>query len=284
VAETYACRKALETGTAFAMNNIDSYDMFKANVEVARKNKLTALLYLPLMAYREPIGILHIHVWNQPREFSPEEISLCQSLANYAAIALENARLFTAERHQLRLSQMLQRVGALLTTSLTLDEVHEKLFDLLAEVVTYDSVSIQLIDEKSKQLYLAAGRGFPDWEAMCQFISGLTERSLRKIAHFPYWRVIADTDTSDEWVKKGPADYICSWIGAALIVKGKIIGILNVDSRVPGAYDEQMGEMVAAFANQAAVAIDNARLYEETRQRAHELSVLYQVAQAIPTC
>jgi PAS domain S-box-containing protein len=280
VAETYACRQVLETGTAFVMNHIDSYDMFKANVDMARENKLSALLYVPLMAYQESIGILHIHVWNQPREFSQEEISLCQSLANYAAIALENARLFTAERHQLRLSQMLQRVGALLTTSLTLDEVHEKLFDLLAEVVTYDSVSIQLIDEKSKQLYLAAGRGFPDWEAMCQFISGLTERSLRKIAHFPYWRVIADTDTSDEWVKKGPADYICSWIGAALIVKGKIIGILNVDSRVPGAYDEQMGEMVAAFANQAAVAIDNARLYEETRQRAHELSVLYQVAQA----
>jgi PAS domain S-box-containing protein len=279
VADTYASRQALSQRAPFVMTAIDDYSRFKANVDLAQEHKLSALLYVPLMVYQEPIGLLHVHVWNQQREFTPEEISLCQSVANYAAVALENARLFTAERHQLRLSQMLQRVGALLTTSLTLDEVHQKLFDLLAEVVAYDSVSIQLIDDKSKQLYLAAGCGFPDWEAMRHFVSGLTERSLRKIAKPPHWRVIADTWASDEWVKEGPAGYIRSWIGAALMVKDNIIGILNVDSRLPGAYDEQMGEMVAAFANQAAAAIDNARLYEETRQRAHELSILHRVAQ-----
>jgi PAS domain S-box-containing protein len=279
VADTYACRMALERQAPFVMSNIDDYSIFNANVDVAIEHRLSALLYVPLMAYQEPIGILHIHVWDHPREFSSEEISLCQNLANYAAVALENARLFAAERRQLRLSQMLQQVGALLTTSLTLDEVYEQIFDLLAEVVAYDSVSIQLLDAKSGQLYLAAGRGFIDWEAMRQFIAGLTEHSLRKIGRSPHWRVIADTHTSNEWIKDEPAGYIRSWIGAALMVKGKVIGILNVDSRVPDAYDDEMGEMVAAFANQAAVAIENASLYEETRQRAHELSVLHQVAQ-----
>jgi PAS domain S-box-containing protein len=279
VDDTYACRMTLERRAPFVMTNIEDYSTFKANVDVARENKLSALLYVPLMAYQEPIGILHIHVWDHPCEFTSEEISLCQNLANYAAIALENARLFAAERHQLRLSQMLQRVGALLTTTLTLDTVYERLFDLLAEVVDYDSVSIQLIDEKDGHLYLTAGRGFPDWEAMRQFIVGLTDNSLRRMDQPPHWCVITDTWASDEWVRAGPAGYIRSWIGAALMVKGKIIGILNVDSRECNAYDNEMGEMVAAFANQAAVAIENASLYEETRQRAHELSVLYQVAQ-----
>ncbi|MFO7540982.1 MAG: GAF domain-containing protein [Chloroflexota bacterium] len=280
VADTYASRMALEKRTPFVMSSIDDYSFFKANAKIAIEHKLSALLYVPLLVYQEPIGILHIHVWDQPREFTSEEIALCQSLANYAAIALENARLFAAERRQLRLAQMLQRVGALLTTaSLTLNEVYEQIFDLLAEVVEYDSVSVQLIDDKDGHFYLAAGRGFPDWQAMRQFIASLTDHSLRKIGRPPHWRVIADTWASDQWLREGPAEYIRSWIGAALMVKGKIIGVLNVDSRECEAYDDEMGEMVAAFANQAAVAIENASLYEEIRQRVHELSVLHQVTQ-----
>jgi PAS domain S-box-containing protein len=279
VADTYASRITLEKRDPFVMEDIDDYSLFKAHVDVARENKLSALLYLPLMVYQEPIGLLHIHVWDQPRKFTAEEISLCQSVANYAAVALENARLFTAERHQLHLSQMLQRVGALLTTGLTLEQVYEQLFDLLAEVVAYDSVSIQLIDKKEGRLKLVAGRGFADWDMMRRFVSGLTEHSLLKIEHPPHWSVIPDTWASPKWIKEEPADYIRSWIGAALMVKGEIIGILNVDSRTCQSYDEEMGKMVAAFANQAAAAIENASLYEETRQRARELSILHQVAQ-----
>jgi two-component system, OmpR family, phosphate regulon sensor histidine kinase PhoR len=279
VTDTYASRLTLERRAPVVMSDIDDYAVFKTNVDIAREHKLSALLYVPLLAYREPIGLLHIHVWNQPREFTQEEISLCQSLANYAAIALENARLFTAERLQLHRSQMLQRVGAVLTTSLSLDEVYTQLFDLLAEVIAYDSVSIQLFDKHQKQLHLAAGRGFPDLEKMRQFVRGLSAHSLQKVSNPPYYRVIADTWSSSEWIVEGPGGYIRSWVGAALMVKGQIVGILNVDSQECNAYDDEAGDLVASFANQAAVAIENARLYEAAQQQAHELSVLHQVAQ-----
>jgi PAS domain S-box-containing protein len=279
VKDTYACRMTLAQRAPFVMSNINDYALFKANVQVAAENRLSALLYVPLMAYGEIIGILHIHAWDEPREFTPQEISLCQNLANYAAIALENARLFAAERRQLHRSQMLQRVGALLTTSLSLDEVYNQLFDVLAEVVAYDSISIQLVDKSSGRLHLMAGRGFPDWEKMRQFILGITDHSLLRMDNYPHWLVVPDTWAAPGWLKGGPAEYIRSWIGASLMVKGKIIGILNVDSRTPNAYDEEMGELVASFANQAAAAMENARLYEETQQRAHELFVLHQVAQ-----
>jgi PAS domain S-box-containing protein len=68
-----------------------------------------------------------------------------------------------------------------------------------------------------------------------------------------------------------------------LVVKGKPIGVLNVDKSVPNAYGDVEGRAVAAFANQAAVAIENARLYEETRQRANELEIVHQVSSAIAT-
>ena len=85
-------------------------------------------------------------------------------MAQQAAIAFENARLFEAERKQLRLAQTLQAVGALLTAEMSLNEVFDYLFDLLARVVRYDSVSIQLIGDN--QVVFAAGRGFqgcPPW-------------------------------------------------------------------------------------------------------------------------
>jgi PAS domain S-box-containing protein len=69
-------------------------------------------------------------------------------------------------------------------------------------------------------------------------------------------------------------------MGMPLKVKGVTIGILGVDSVTRYSYDEAVGETVQAFANQAAVAIENARLYRETQERANELAILHQVALA----
>ncbi|MEA3341369.1 MAG: GAF domain-containing protein, partial [Chloroflexota bacterium] len=76
-------------------------------------------------------------------------------------------------------------------------------------------------------------------------------------------------------------EYIRSWIGAPLLVKGKFIGVLNVDSAVLDAYDVATGETVMAFANQAAVAIENARLYEEVQRRLESLTNLNRASQVI---
>ena len=71
-----------------------------------------------------------------------------ETFTRQAAIALENARLFAAERQQLLLSQTLQALGALLTTDYTLAEVLDKTLALLREVVAYDSASVYLFDPR----------------------------------------------------------------------------------------------------------------------------------------
>jgi GAF domain-containing protein len=60
-------------------------------------------------------------------------------------------------------------------------------------------------------------------------------------------------------------------VGAALRLKGRLLGILNVDSVTPNAYNDVTGETVAAFANQAAIAIENAQLHDSVRRHAEEL-------------
>ncbi|MEW5985887.1 MAG: GAF domain-containing protein [Chloroflexota bacterium] len=208
--------------------------------------------------------------YDQPHTWSAAEEDVLRSFALQAGIAFENARLFEAERRQLRLSQTLQRVGALLTTSLTLDEVYEQIFDLLAQVVAYDSVSIHLLDGRGGMV-LAAARGFRDPDQIRHLVRAYGPQILTTRWRDPKLQVLPDTRQSQEWLAVRGAEHIFSWIGAPLVVKGQFIGVLNVDSTTPNAYDQETGQTVATFANQAAIALENARLYVERAQLVQSL-------------
>ncbi|HEY4724114.1 MAG TPA: ATP-binding protein, partial [Anaerolineae bacterium] len=153
----------------------------------------------------------------------------------------------------------------------SLDQVFNYLFDLLARVVSYDTVSIQLIE--NDRAYLAAARGSFSVEQLRHAIESIIPSTLEERWGQLHQRlmVIPDTQTDSRWITAPGSEYIRSWIGAALRVKGRLLGILNVDSATVNAYDGSVGETVAAFANQAAIAIENAQLHEAVRRHADEL-------------
>ena len=75
--------------------------------------------------------------------------------------------------------------------------------------------------------------------------------------------------------------YIRSWLGVPLMAKGRLLGMLTLDHEQPNYFSAQHAELVQAFANQAAIAIVNAQLYQETQRRAEESEALFSVQQAI---
>ncbi len=235
-------------------------------------------LGVPLAAHGHVMGLLSLDK-AQPNFYRQQDADLAAAFANQAAVAIDNARLFEAERRQLSIAQTLQAVGTVLTAQMSLDELFERIFDLLAQVVAYDSVSVQLLMADGS-MELAAGRGFPDQE--------IARENVRQVsAHRPaqIWLdqgliVISETATDPRWIKTNNTDYIRSWIGAALLVKGKLVGLLTTESATAGAYDAITGETVRAFANQAAVAIENGRLFEESQRQTRALSGLYETALA----
>lgn len=220
----------------------------------------------PLTAPGVPLGAL-VAYRNRVAPFTPDDVDTGQTLAHIVTVALMNVRLFESERAQLKLSRTLEEVGALLTSQLGLGEVLEKILDLLARVVNYDSVSIQLIDEEGN-LNLTAGRGFPDFEQAARLVGKIGRHSLERKWAERKGIVIPDTHADDRWIIAPEVEYIRSWVGAPLLIRDRLIGTLNVDSRTPNDYDAAVGETVMAFANQAAIAIENARLFEaECEQR-----------------
>jgi len=239
---------------------------------------MRSILYIPLLARSKPIGVIHIEGWLNPREFTREEIQLCQGVANLVAAAIENGRFLAAERKQLKLAQTLQKVGSLLTSQLRLMTLYDQLFVLLAEVISYDSVSIQIFDKKTQHAKFVAVKGFDIADMDGEYLDFVTLHSMNNFSQNQHICVIPDTHTSENWVVVSQVGLIRSWIGVLLRVKGEIIGVLNVDSHTANAFTQDDGETVVAFANQAAIAIENTRLYKETDKWAVELSILHQLA------
>ena len=235
-------------------------------------------LGVPLAAQGRVIGLLSLDK-AVPNFYGQRDAELAAAFANQAAVAIENVRLFDAERRQLSLSQTLQSVGALLTAQMSLEELFERIFDLLAQVVTYDSVSVQLVAAQGG-MELEAGRGFPDLEIARENVRQVSEHRPPQLWLDQQLLVISDTANDPRWIKTDGADTIRSWIGAALLVKGEMVGLLTTESTRPGAYDALTGETVRAFANQAAVAIVNGRLFEESQRQTRALAGLYETALA----
>jgi GAF domain-containing protein len=230
-----------------------------------------SILGLPLKIGPRVVGVMNV-ACRQPRHWPDNELHIMHLLADQAAIAIENVRLFQSERAQLHLAQTLQSVGGLLTTRMSQTEVFERIFDLLAQVVDFDSVSLQLLNAQGR-LELGAARGFPSLDVAQNIVQSIGPTIQNRLVQHRV-RVIPDTALDPHWIPIPGIEYIRSWIGAALIAKGKFLGTLNVDNCTPNTYHESTAETVAAFANQAAVAIENARLFEAehaAREQAEKL-------------
>lgn len=245
---------------------------------IAGAEHVRAFIMVPLLIQEQMIGTFML----DSREvgfFTPLDLQMAQFMAQHIAVAVQNAWLYEEKERQLQLASVLQRVGALLTTDIKLDGLYQRLFDLLGEVIAYDSASLQLLTPDNKYLSLVAGRGFADLERAKEIVQQLSVHILQKLPSYPYWQVIPDTSADPRWQILPGSEQIRSWIGAALLVKGRLIGVLNVDSHTVNAYNARMAEPVAAFANQAAVAIERAQLYERLQMQADGLA--QQVAQRV---
>src|SRR5204862_3962190 len=96
--------------------------------------------------------------------------------------------------------------------------------------------------------------------------------------------VMDDVQASADWQHSADipeTKAIRAWIGAPLVAKDQVMGQLGVDSHQVGAYSEEDGQLVAAFAEQAAVAVLNAGLYADSERRSYGLRALAATAQAI---
>jgi PAS domain S-box-containing protein len=187
------------------------------------------------------------------------DLRLLETIAGQVANAIENARLFEEESQSRELAERLQASAQVLNESLELAVVLPAILDGISSVIDYDSASVQLVDGESMRVI--AVRGLPEVEI----------GRVRELSSHPYNERLA-TDARPFIYNLEPGD--SSWpgdthdldavrsnIGIPLVVRDRIIGALTLDSKKRHAYDERHLGIATAFGRQAAIAIENARLY-----------------------
>lgn len=238
------------------VNNDERWYQDESNPELV---EVRSAVCVPIQLPDTLIGILTI-TSRQPNKFEEGDLAMLSIIADQAAFALTNARLFEAEQQRRRLADTLTSITQTINSTLDLDEVLDLILEQLRLVVEYDSSSILLFEDDNITLTVRAAKGFDNIEEALTVRLTYDEYSPNYQAIYmkiPF--VIPDVDQEPHWIKSVSSKNVRSWIGAPLIARGEAVGILTVDSHELDKYQEDNVKIVATFADHAATAVANAQ-------------------------
>lgn len=246
---------------------------------------LTVYCGTPIQAGQELLGVLNTYL---PTGTAPtaEERALLHLLANQAAVAIHNARLFAGSEAGRRAAEALASVGRLLSETLDAHAVGQRIADGILSLLRVrssilfrldgeadDPVAVALAGEIAA--HLAPGVVFPRGRGAL----GLAIRERRPVFSSD---VYADPEIADSpglRVRIEPEERAV--LAVPLLVRGRVIGALFLRDRTGRAFAEQDVQLARAFADQAAVAFENVRLYQTATRERDRLEALYAVSRRV---
>jgi signal transduction histidine kinase len=258
VAEAIATRRPVEIPDVFA-------DPTKQDFwPLARELGLRAFLAVPIMVKERVIGAISLdRVGDQP-PFSADEVSLCQTIANQAAVAIENARLYEKVTERMREATALYKVSNQLMRTLNPDQILEKVLDILQSFFGYLNCAILLVDEEARELEVRAARGYPqEIVGKVRFKIG-QEGIVGWVAAHKTALNVPDVTQDSRYVKG--VEETRSEMAVPMIAGDKVIGVLDVQRSEVNAFNNDDLRVLSSVAAQAAIAIERSRLYFAERR------------------
>lgn len=237
--------------------------------------KIQSILIMPVIGKTGLLGSFSLESIQQQRHFSEEEVNLCKTFADQVAVAIENARNFESETRHRQEAETLREAALALSTTLNQEEIFERILSELEKVVPYDSASVQLL--KGNRLVIIGGRGFPN---LAKFL-GLSfpidgdnpnyQVILRKTPFIvPNAPSVYKGFSQEPHIQAG----IHGWLGVPMLVGDRLIGMIALDKREPDFFTNKYAQLAQAFASQAAIAIENARLFTQLSETKEQLDSL----------
>ncbi len=240
---------------------------------------VTSIVMVPLNMSGKPIGALLLgsdDLW----EHTERETRIYTSLADQVAISVENRNLLAQAERRTRQLQASAQVAQAATSILNLNELFDRTVNLIKDTFQYDHVQIFLISPDGTDAQLVASTG----EAGQQLLS--IRHHLGVGSASVIGRVTASgeahivVDTNDPRAVHKPNPYLRntrSELALPLKARDQILGALDVQSNLPGAFSKEDEGVLSNLADQIAVAIDNARLFEFSNRRVEEMQFLFDV-------
>jgi diguanylate cyclase (GGDEF)-like protein/PAS domain S-box-containing protein len=226
---------------------------------------LRTILGLPLVAGKTKLGAALIS-YHDIRQFSQTEITQGEQAASHIALAIAKAQLLEAERQRRQEAETLRTVTHALVSTLDLNQVLDLILDQLAVVIDYDSASVML--KEGEFLRCVAGRGFKDTSKVVGQYFPTKDSLFEKILETGQAIWLNDPNSDPRFAGWGDTYDIRSWMALPLLARGKFIGYMTLDSFKLNMYETAQATLVQPFANQAAQAIENARLFDWVQRQA----------------
>ena len=239
-------------------------------VEVAR-----TILAVPILKGDDLLGVMNIYHMEGVKPFTDKQIALLETFADQAAIAIDNVRLLDELRQSLQQQTATADVLKLISRStFDLESVLNTLVKSAARLCEADSAAIAR--EKNEYYYIVASYGFPpgfrDYIESVSLERGrgsVFGRILLECKPVQVVDVLADPEYAMHELQKR-AGYR-TVLGVPLLREGVPIGLLNLNRTSVRAFTDKQIELVTTFADQAAIAIENVRLFDEIQDKSRQL-------------
>jgi GAF domain-containing protein/CheY-like chemotaxis protein len=238
-------------------------------------------VFVPLLVSNRGTGVISLHNLDREHAFGEADVRLLMTIAGSLSVALESARLFEETRQRAAELMIVNSVGQALADQLDLDPLIDRLGDQLQEVFDADIAYIALHDETTGVIefpyYIESGTRETGRRTIA-FGEGLTSRILMGREPLLLNRDAAFEEIGIEMVGT-PAR---SYLGVPILVEGRAIGVISVQSiKQAGRFGEDDTRLVSTIAANVGAAIQNARLYRETRRRASEMAALAELGREV---
>jgi sigma-B regulation protein RsbU (phosphoserine phosphatase) len=238
-----------------------------------------AEMTIPLVFNDQVIGVLDLQS-DRLNAFSESDRFLCGALADNVAAAIHNADLYRTERWRRQVADSLREVAGLISADVNLEDVLDSILRELERNLPCEVAAIWLLE--GENLYLAQAHGADILEvdsAAHRWPEAYNFLAAALTAEQPIVRKPDDPIGPTGTALGYSADY--SSIAAGLRAGDRPLGVLTLSHHTAGRYGHEAQAMTATFANYAAVAIENARLFDAAQEQAYASAALLQVAQAV---
>jgi two-component sensor histidine kinase len=230
-------------------------------------------LAIPLRVGQELVGLYNLGPKLSGDAYDRDEIRFFELLSKQAAMAVQNARLFRAERNQRELAQALDSAAAVVIGTLDLEQVLDRILEQVERVLGGDAFNIMLIDDGRARVVRSRGYqrlGVLAMEGMTVAVEELP--SLRELIRVGKPVVVRDTGSAGALAPPPTMGWLRSYVCAPIRIAGSTVGALNVDGLRVNQFELSDGVRLEAFTHHAATAIRNARLYQQAQHEIAERS------------
>jgi sigma-B regulation protein RsbU (phosphoserine phosphatase) len=235
-------------------------------------------IVVPLLQKSRPIGALNILSRNLG-QFTTGDVEIVRQFGAHVAVALLNARLFERSKSDAEAFETLADIGREVASVLALDDLFTRIAQLTKRVIDYRTFGILLLNEERGELEMKLAVQYGEKVEVPRVRLGEGVVGYAALHREPV--LVSDVSQDPRYINLVPD--VRSELAIPLLLKDRCIGVVDLESPELDAFSKRDVEILTLLASQAAVAIENARLYEEVRANEERLEKELRFAQRVQT-